>query len=393
MSSPVCILALTTAIQAFVSLASLAVPVLAPAAAAEMGFAVSAVGYFISLMYVGAATSALLSGGMIMRFGAIRVSQVCLAMCAFSLTLLTLVPAALLPLAALLLGCGYGPITPASSHVLARTTPPHMLSLTFSIKQTGVPLGAVAAGLLVPPLTLGFGWRAAAWAVALLCLVMLVIAQSLRTQLDADRNPAHPVSMANITTPFRLIFASAELTRNVITAAAYAGLQLCFFTFVVAYLTGSIAYSLVAAGFALSFANFGGVAGRIGWGWIADRTRNPGLVLGVLGVAMTATTLATAAFSPAWPYAAVLTVCALFGITAVSWNGVQIAETVRLSPPGTAALVAGGTTFLTFCGVIVMPALFSLTHDVTASWRIPFVLFCLPALLMGIVQLRHAKAR
>ena len=393
MSSPVCILALTTAIQAFVSLASLAVPVLAPAAAAEIGFAVSAVGYFISLMYVGAATSALLSGGMIMRFGAIRVSQVCLAMCAFSLTLLTLVPAALLPLAALLLGCGYGPITPASSHVLARTTPPHMLSLTFSIKQTGVPLGAVAAGLLVPPLTLGFGWRAAAWAVALLCLVMLVIAQSLRTQLDADRNPAHPVSMANITTPFRLIFASTELTRNVITAAAYAGLQLCFFTFVVAYLTGSIAYSLVAAGFALSFANFGGVVGRIGWGWIADRTRNPGLVLGVLGVAMTATTLATAAFSPAWPYAAVLTVCALFGITAVSWNGVQIAETVRLSPPGTAALVAGGTTFLTFCGVIVMPALFSLTHDVTASWRMPFVLFCLPALLMGIVQLRHAKAR
>ena len=393
MSSPVFILAITTAIQTFVSLASLAVPVLAPAAAREMGFAVSAVGYFISLMYVGAATAALVSGGMIMRYGSIRVSQVCLGLCAVALTLLTLLPVPLLPLAALLLGCGYGPITPASSHVLARTTPPHLLSITFSIKQTGVPFGAVVAGLIVPPLTLAFGWRAAAWVVVLLCLLMMFAAQCLRAELDADRNPAHPLSIANITTPFRLIFANQELTRNVITAAAYAGLQLCFFTFVVAYLTGSIGYTLVVAGFALSFANFGGVVGRIGWGWIADRTRNAGLVLGVLGVAMTATTLAAAAFTPAWPYAAVLTVCALFGITAVSWNGVQIAETARLSPPGTAALVAGGTTFITFGGIIIMPALFSLTHGVTASWRIPFVLFCLPALLMGLVQLRHAKAR
>ncbi len=393
MSSPVFILALTTAIQVFVSLASLAVPVLAPAAALELGFAASAVGYFISLMYVGAATAALVSGGMIMRYGSIRVSQVCLGLCAVSLTLLTLLPVALLPLAALLLGCGYGPITPASSHVLARTTPPHRMSLTFSIKQTGVPLGAVVAGLLVPPLTLGFGWRTAAWAVALLCLVMLVIAQCLRVELDADRNPAHPVSMANITTPFRLIFADAELTRNVITAAAYAGLQLCFFTFMVVYLTGNVGYSLVAAGFALSFANIGGVAGRICWGWIADRTRNAGLVLGGLGVAMTVATLATAAFTPAWPFVAVLTVCALFGITAVSWNGVQIAETARLSPPGTAALVAGGTTFITFSGIIIMPALFSLTHGLTGSWRLPFVLFCIPALLMGLVQLRYAKQR
>ncbi len=393
MSSPVFILALTTAIQAFVSLASVAVPVLAPAAAREMGFAAGAVGYFISLMYVGAATAALVSGGLIMRYGSIRVSQVCLGLCAAALTLLTLLPAPQLPLAALLLGCGYGPITPASSHVLARTTAPHLMSLTFSIKQTGVPLGAVVAGLMVPPLTLGFGWRTAAWAVALLCLLMMFIAQCLRVELDADRNPAHPVSMANITTPFRLIFASAELTRNVITAAAYAGLQLCFFTFVVAYLTDNIAYTLVAAGVALACANVAGVGGRIVWGWIADRTRNANLVLGVLGVAMTAATLATAAFTPAWPYAAVLAVCALFGMTAVSWNGVQIAETARLSPPGTAALVAGGVTFLTFTGIIVMPALFSATHGLTGSWRLPFVLFCMPALLMGVVQLLHAKGR
>ena len=391
MSSPVFILAITTAIQAFVSLSSVAVPVVAPAAARDLGFSVGVVGYFISIMYVGAASAALLSGGLILRYGSIRVSQVCLALCAVALLLLTLLPAALIPFAAVLLGCGYGPITPASSHVLARTTPPHLMALTFSIKQTGVPLGAVMAGLIVPPLTLGFGWRTAAMLVALMCCMMALAAQVLRRELDADRHPAHPmISLANLMTPFRLIFANPALVRNVYTSNAFAGLQLSFFTFVVAYLTESLAYTLVAAGFALSVANVGGVAGRIVWGWVADRTHSPRLVLGILGVSMTAASLATAAFSPAWPYGAVLAVCALFGVTAVGWNGVQISETARLSPPGMAAMVAGGSTFITFIGIIIMPALFALTRDATGSWGIPFVVVCLPALAMGVVQLvRH----
>jgi MFS family permease len=391
MSSPAFILAITTAIQAIVSLSSVAVPVLAPAAAGDLGISLGAIGYFISIMYVGAATAALVSGGLILRFGSIRVSQVCLALCGVALLLLTQVPQALIPLAAVLLGCGYGPITPASSHVLARTTPAHLMALTFSIKQTGVPLGAMLAGLIVPPLTLGFGWRAAALCVAALCILMAGAAQVLRRELDADRNPAHPISAANFTRPFGLIFTNPALIRNVMTATAFAGLQLSFFTFVVAYLTESLAYTLVAAGFALSFANVGGVGGRIVWGWIADRTRNPRVILGILGVSMTAAALATAAFTPAWPYGAVLAVCLLFGITAVGWNGVQISETARLSPPGMAAVVAGGSTFITFTGIIVMPALFAVTRDATGNWGIPFVLVCLPALLMGVVQLMPAR--
>ena len=63
------ILAITTAIQAFVSLAAFSVPVFAPEAAAELGFSVGVIGYFVSIMYVGAATSALVSGGFILRYG------------------------------------------------------------------------------------------------------------------------------------------------------------------------------------------------------------------------------------------------------------------------------------------------------------------------------------
>ena len=71
-----------------------------------------------------------------------------------------------LPLAPLLIGLGYGPITPASSHVLARTASPRRMALTFSLKQTGVPLGAALAGAALPLLAVGSGWRTALLSVA-----------------------------------------------------------------------------------------------------------------------------------------------------------------------------------------------------------------------------------
>ncbi|MBL8383022.1 MAG: MFS transporter, partial [Burkholderiales bacterium] len=175
MSSAYLTLAITTAIQALVALAALAVPVLAPAAASELGFATTLVGYFVGAMYIGASTSALTSGGLILRYGSVRVSQVCLLMCAAAMALITVLPLAWMPAAAILLGAGYGPITPASSHVLVRTTPPHMMALVFSIKQTGVPVGAALAGIIVPPLTLSFGWRSASLTVAALCVMVAAI--------------------------------------------------------------------------------------------------------------------------------------------------------------------------------------------------------------------------
>ncbi len=124
---------------------------------------------------------------------------------------------------------------------------------------------------------------------------------------------------------------------------------------------------------------------------VADRTRAPRVVLGILGVAMTAAMFCIAAIGPAWPTVLVLGVCLAFGLTGVSWNGVQIAETARLSPPGLAAVVSGAGTFITFWGIIFMPPLFAALHDATGSFRIPFVVLALPALATGCWQLARRK--
>ena len=393
MSSVYLTLAVTTAIQALAALAALAVPVLAPAAATDLGFSTSLIGYFVGVMYVGAATSALLSGGLILRFGSIRVSQGCLLLGAIAMLMLTLVPLSWAPLAALLLGAGYGPITPASSHVLAKTTPPHMMALMFSIKQTGVPVGAALAGIIVPPLTLAFGWRSAALTVGAMCVAVALLAQLSRRELDADRDPARRGNLAGLGLPFGLIFANPALVRNVYMALTYAGLQISFFTYIVTYLTLDFGYSLVAAGLALSFANLGGIGGRVFWGFVADRSRAPRLVLGVLGLAMSLAACVTAAFGADWPYALVLGVCLAFGITAVGWNGVMISEIARLSPPGMAGVVSSGSTFIMFMGVVFYPPAFSLLHDAFNSYRVPFVLFAIPALAMAATCLLPRRGR
>ncbi len=386
-------LLVTTAIQALVALGSAAVPVLAPAAAKELGFETSLVGFFVGAMYIGASFSALVAGGLVLRYGSIRISQVCLVLGAAAMLLLTVAPLAAAPFVAILLGASYGPITPASSHVLARTTPPHMMGLMFSIKQTGVPMGAALAGLIVPPLTLGFGWRSAALVVAALCLGMACVAQISRRELDADRDPRRRLAWRSLALPFRLIFANPALVRNVATALAYAGLQISFFTYIVVYLTHDFGLTLVAAGLALSLANLGGIGGRIFWGWIADRSRAPRMVLGLLGLAMACAAITTASFGAGWPYPVMLAVCIAFGITAVGWNGVMISEMARLAPPGMAGVVSGGTTFMMFFGVVFYPPLFSLLHSGFDSYRLPFALFAAPALIMGMVQLVYARRR
>ena len=54
-------------------------------------------------------------------------------------------------LGALIIGLGYGPITPASSAILNEVTPNRIRALIFfSIKQSGVPIGGAIAGILVP---------------------------------------------------------------------------------------------------------------------------------------------------------------------------------------------------------------------------------------------------
>jgi MFS family permease len=392
---PALTLAATTAIQVMTALAALSVPAIAPAVAAATGHPASTVGIYISLVYVGSAAAALVSGSLVPAFGALRLSQVSLALCALALGLGLNATVPALALSALVLGLGYGPITPASSHLLARSTRPDRIALTFSVKQTGVPAGVALAGIVVPALTVWFGWKAALGAVGALCLVCAAAVQPLRSALDHDRDPGARFSAAGLLSGVRLVAASPPLRSMAALSFVYSGLQNCTSSFVVAYLVEGLGYGWIAAGAGLTAANLAGVAGRIAWGVLSDRWLAARRTLQVLGALMTVGCALAAAFTPHWPVAAVYASCALLGATAIGWNGVFLSEVARRAPPGQAGAATGGSLFVTFVGSVVWPPAFGLLQRASGSYGVCFAAagaLCAAAVLLTGIGWRAGDA-
>jgi len=376
-------LALTLGIQSIVSMVAVTVPVLAPSAAPDIGTSATLVGLYVSLMYVGSMVSSLWSGDFIVRYGALRVSQICLVLagCGLMLTALASIPA--LILSALVIGVGYGPVTPASSHILARRSPARMMSFIFSLKQTGVPLGGVLAGAIVPSLVLLAGWKYAAVLIGAFCVCLAPLLAPVRSTIDGDRQPHRKVSISGVIRPLAMVLSHPPLRRLSIISFLYAGMQLCLFTYLVVFLTDDIGLALVTAGFILSAAQMAGTIGRIVWGLLADQLIPPLLLLGLLGVGMSIGSVATALIRPEWSTGLIVFIVILFGATAIGWNGVYLAEAARRAPSGKAGEATGGTLFFTFLGVVLGPSLFAAVASSADSYSLGFICFALLTLLCG----------
>ena len=373
------------AIQVLISLAGIAGAVLAPLAAPDFGVDPVYIGVYVAAIYGIAACSGLASTGLIARFGPLRVSQACLTLAALALVCAASGHVAGLLAAALLFGLSYGPPTPASTTMLAQGTPPQWMNLVFSIRQTGVPLGNMLGGALLPALALAAGWQAAALIVAAACLVLVLLVQPMREGLDIARDRDRRVFARGLFIgPLRLVFRSPPLRRLALASFGYSGMQTALSAFLVTYLNDGLGMPLVLAGIVLSVAQVAGVGGRILWGLVADRLARPEHVLGGLGLAMTASALAAGWFSLDWPLAAIFAVCIVFGGTAVAWNGVYLAQIARLAPPGRAGEVTGGTAFITFSGVMVTPAVFSVIVSTTGSYGAAFAAVAVLTFVSGL---------
>jgi MFS family permease len=389
----------TLAIQIYTALAATGMSVLAPVVAPEFGVSPKLVGVFIGMLYAAATTASLFSGTFIVWHGAIRISQIGVLLCALGLLLVPVAawtPAGLvlLVVAPFVIGAGYGPITPASSQILSRTAPPERMALTFSIKQTGVPAGAALGGALLPAMTLALGWRATLSAIAVLGIFVAVAAQPIRSDLDAGRERGRRLSIAGTLKPLRKLFANPVLVELTTLSFFYAALQVSLMSFLVVYLTEALGWSLIPAGLALSVATVAGVAGRVLWGMVADHLLAPRTVLGVIGVAAGVAAIATALYPGGWPVFPLLALAAVFGATAIGWNGVQLAEVARHSPPGEAGPMTGAAGFIGFSGVVVGPPLFGLLATATGYYATGFIVMGAAALVAGgSILLRQHRAR
>lgn len=369
--------------QMLVSLAVLSLGVLMPAVARDLAIDPKLVGAFTAVIYSVASVIALLSAGPISRLGAVRVCQLAMIAAAAGLAINAAASVIAVIAAVALIGVAQGPINPASAHILSQRVPREWFGLVFSVKQTGVPLGFAAAGVLLPLLLPILGWRGATLFAACMLLAGAIVIELLRARLDAAVAPSGPST--GIWSSIVHVMRHPEMRVLGWSALLYVVAQHTFTFFLVTYLYEHCRLGIAEAGFLLFLAQLGGTAQRLVLGALGDRFPRM-MLLGWTGIGIAAGAVATGLIAHDTPYWLIGAIVLAYGTVVISWNGVSIAEFAALAPTGQVAAVAAVQTALAFSGAVIGPPLFGLIAAV-ADYRTAFFLVAALVLVAAVWQI------
>ena len=401
---PLWVLALSTTLgmQSIASFLDQSLPIIAPLLTARAGLAPERIGIISSLSALGVILFLVFGGPVLARLGPVRMLQIgaLTAVCGLAIAATGWWP--LLVIAAIMMGLGYGPSPPAGNRILAATVPARHRSLIFSIKQAGAPLGGALAGVILAPIAAGWGWQAALAISISIGVLAAVIITSTARRLNFEREPDRPVGPSalfnprSVAEPFLLLKGSRALLILTGLAFSFAAVQGSLFSFSVTYLTLDRHMPLTQAGFAYAAMQFSGVFARVFLGWLADRTGRPSLNLSVQAL-IAAAMVVLYGFLPEEPsIATVAVVCGAAGFFAASWNGIYMAEIVRLSPAKLITEITSSSTVMVFLGYMSGPTIFSLLVSWSGSYRLSFLVIAAQLALMAVAQLallsRHLHA-
>lgn len=371
----------------FSSMTKGAIPVVAPAMLPALGLEPAFLGVIMGVISFSGFWTMVGSGCFIRRFGGLRMGQAALLINSVFTTIFAIGVVPIMLLSSFVIGIGVAISTPAGSQVVARHAPPRLAPLMFSIKQTAVPVGIVAAGLLVPVLIGIVGWQGTLLTVAGICLVLSLALQPLRDRLDVDREPNARLTPADMLVTIRGVLGHPGIRELGFAAFAFLGIQATFTAFFVSYLTVGLGYPLATVGPVFSAALAVAVFTRILWGWVAGRT-SPRFVLAVIGLS-SGLLMGALGFSTAnWGLVLITGIGMGISATAIAWHGVLLAEVARLAPPGTAGAMCGGAFALGILGEIAFPLMFGALLATTGSFTVGFLVAALPATLFGLRMLR-----
>lgn len=371
--------------QAFAYFSAVVLPNMAPAVAAGLDLDANLVGYYTGLLYLCSSFGQVACGAFILRFGAVRMSQISLFMMGVALMLGYAGQLWAFVLGAMAIGIGSSVSTPASSHLLARYSPPKYAPLIFSVKQTGVPVGGLMAGILVPILLGWLDWRGAFFFCGVMSLTFGLMLQPIRKQFDTDRNPRQSLKPGYIVGNMRLVLSTPMLRDLALGMLCFVGLQGLFGSYFVTYVTEVLGRPLETANYFFSIAMSTAIGARILWGWVGSALLPARRVIAYLALVMFIAAMGMGwlgTHDPAdW---LIIVVAILFCISAISWHGLLLSEIARLAPPGQVGPVTGASLAFATIGMMSYPVLYALLVKFTGDRSLGFYIAAVPAFIMFI---------
>ncbi len=293
-------------------------------------------------------------------------------------------------------GLGYGAMHPTSNRGIMYWFPLQQRGTAMGLKQMGVTAGSALAVLVLLPLAVQVGWRAA---LIVACLLLILVGL---TAWWGYRDP--PSSRTNVTMGFYAFFVSlwkmVRHRRLLAVSLASFGLsaaQMCLTTYVVFFAHEQLGYSLYLAGLLLLVSELGGSAGRVLWGVISDRLfGGRRLVVLLLIALLTAVCSAITAWLPAGtPFWAILPLIAIFGFGIAGFNGMWMNAAAESVPKQWSGLASGFSISVGSWGVILGPPVFGWlvdrNHDYTTAWLFMTVLMLavMGLLIWGMAEGSH----
>lgn len=363
-------------------------PVLAPQVAPLAGVEPSTIGHLAGVMFAGALLPTLLASAAMPLVGPVRMSQLTTALSAAGLLIAATGNVWALLIAALIIGAGYGPGAPLSSAVLAHHTRPEWRGLVFSVRQSGIPIGGLLAGLTLPMVALALGTREAVMVAAAVAFVSALMVEPVRRMLDAPlrsaEGPKLGVLLRNVSMR-RALGAHPDLPRVTYGGFAAATVQGSVFALLVTFLVERAGLDLVTAGLVFSAMHLSGFVARIAFGYASDRFFRPQSLLASLAAVGVATLLIMLLVAGTVTLPVVIALAAVMGATVSGWNGVMMAELARLSPPGLVASVSASAVTCIYLGYMTGPVVTSGLVGLSGSYLLGFAPVMM-ALLAAIIS-------
>jgi predicted MFS family arabinose efflux permease len=355
------------------------IPIIAPALSEEFGWGGSSIGYLTATYSFGGLAILVAGSTLLKQMGGMRTLQIGLLLGAASMALFFHPSVSIALVACFLMGLSGGTANPAGSEVLQRFSPPGKRNLIFSVKQAGVPLGGVIAGLIIPPMIALAGWRIALCACALLVALPTILTWRMSAGLDEAGStgrwrPSMPGwhSLHTLWVPLQSLTSNRGLMQISIVGSLFAVSQSCWFTFTVIYLIDRLGFSLGLAGVVFAVMQAGGVLGRIAWGWLSDRLRSATASLSLVAILSATTTVLLGLSKPEWPFWTIVLLAFVAGCSAASWNGVQIAEVARRSPSDLISETSAGSSVLVNLVNMLVPTAFAAFVAVSGRYDYAF---------------------
>jgi sugar phosphate permease len=292
-----------------------------------------------------------------------------------------------------LMSIGTSIATPAGSKAVMGWFPPRIRGTAMGIRQIGIPVGGMTAGLILPPLALAFGWRS-----ALAIGGILAITGSLVCCAFYRKPPEVPVEKQVVSRPgFRELMARRDLWWISLYGIAMIGAQFTFSLYIVVFAHERLGFSPVAAGALLALGQGVAILFRIVWGVVSDvvfqgdRKAPLAIISALAGLGSFGVSFLTPE-APGW---LVFAGSAALGASALGWQGVYVTAVSELAGQDAAGTALGFSLTVAQLGQLIAPPLFGYLADQTGSYQPSWVMLGIFILVVSlpIYGVRRAAPR